>query len=84
MLAAPRRSPLQEDFVDASIRQFWAPAKAPLQACTEFDANRQSKLDYVERVIFDHYKGHGDRRRAVADCFGDQQACFFGSRARST
>jgi hypothetical protein len=27
-----------------------------LQTCTEFDTNRQFLLDYVERVIFDHYK----------------------------
>jgi hypothetical protein len=27
-----------------------------LPACTEFDTNRQFLLDYVERVIFDHYK----------------------------
>jgi hypothetical protein len=27
-----------------------------LSACSDFDANRQFLLDYVERVIFDHYK----------------------------
>jgi hypothetical protein len=54
-LAASLRSSQHEDFVDASIRQFCATAKARLQACEDFDANRQFLLDHVERVIFDHY-----------------------------
>jgi Recombinase zinc beta ribbon domain len=40
-LAAASRSAHHEDFVDASIRQFCATAKARLQACSDFDANRQ-------------------------------------------
>ena len=55
-LAAALRSPQHEDFVDASIRQFCATAKARVQACSDFDANRQFLADHVERVIFDHYK----------------------------
>ena len=54
-LAAALRSPQHEDFVDASIRQFCATAKARVQACSDFDANRQFLADHVERVIFDHY-----------------------------
>jgi hypothetical protein len=45
----------QEDFVDASIRQFCATAKARLQACTDLDANRHFLVDHVERVIFNRY-----------------------------
>jgi hypothetical protein len=41
--------------VDASVRQFCATAKARLQACTDFDANRQFLVDHVERVIYDRY-----------------------------
>jgi hypothetical protein len=44
-----------EDFVDASIRQFCATAKARLQACYDFDANRRFFVDHVERVIYDRY-----------------------------
>ena len=55
-LAAALRSAQYEDFVDASVRQFCATAKARLQACSDFDANRQFLVDHVERVIFDHYK----------------------------
>ena len=44
-----------EDFVDASIRQFCATAKARLQACTDFDANRRFLVDHVERVIYNRY-----------------------------
>jgi hypothetical protein len=45
----------QEDFVDASIRQFCATARARLQACSDFDANRRFLVDHVERVIYDRY-----------------------------
>jgi hypothetical protein len=41
--------------VDASLRQFCATAKARLQACTDFDANRQFLVAHVERVIFNRY-----------------------------
>jgi hypothetical protein len=54
-LAAALRSPQHEDFVDASIRQFCATAKACLQACSDFDAKRQFLVDHVERVIYDRY-----------------------------
>ena len=55
-LAAALRSAQHEDFVDASVRQFCATAKARFRACTDFDENRQFLVDHVERVIFDHYK----------------------------
>jgi site-specific DNA recombinase len=55
-LAAALQSAQHEEFVDASIRQFCATAKARLQACADFDANRQFLLDYVERVTFNRYK----------------------------
>jgi Recombinase zinc beta ribbon domain len=45
----------QEDFVDASVRQFCATAKARLQACTDFDAIRQFLVAHVKRVIFNRY-----------------------------
>ena len=50
------RSPDHEDFVDASVRQFCATAKARWYACTTDEAQRQFLLDFIEGVIFDHYK----------------------------
>jgi hypothetical protein len=44
-----------EDFVDASIRQFCATAKARLQACSDFDANRHFLVDHIQRVIYKRY-----------------------------
>jgi hypothetical protein len=41
--------------VDASVRQFCATAKARLQACSDFDANRQFLTAHVQRVIFNRY-----------------------------
>jgi hypothetical protein len=55
-LVAALRSPQQEDFVDASIRQFCATANARLQACTDFDSKREFLMGYVERVIYEGYK----------------------------
>jgi DNA invertase Pin-like site-specific DNA recombinase len=55
-LAAALRSPLHEDFVDASVRQFCASARARLEACADFDAKRQFLMEHVERVIFNRYK----------------------------
>jgi hypothetical protein len=54
-LAAALRSPQQEDFVDTSIRQFCATAKARLQACGDFDGKRQFLQGHVERVIYNRY-----------------------------
>jgi hypothetical protein len=54
-LAAASRSAHHEDFVDASVRQFCATAKARLQACGDFDANRQFLVDHVERVTYNRY-----------------------------
>jgi site-specific DNA recombinase len=54
-LAAALRSPEQENFVDASIRQFCASANARLLACTDFDDKRQFLMDHVERVIYNRY-----------------------------
>jgi hypothetical protein len=55
-LAAALRSPEHEDFVDASVRQFCANAKARLQASTDEDGRRTFVLDHIERVIYDHYE----------------------------
>jgi hypothetical protein len=55
-LAAALRSPLHEDFVDASIRQFCASARARFEACADFDAKRQFLVDHVGRVIYHRYK----------------------------
>jgi hypothetical protein len=44
-----------EDFVDASVRQFCATAKARLQACSDFDANRHFLVDHIQRVIYKRY-----------------------------
>jgi hypothetical protein len=55
-LIAAMRVPQQEDFVDASIRQFCATGNAHLQACQDFDTKRQFLMDHVERVIFNRYK----------------------------
>jgi hypothetical protein len=49
------RSPLHEDFVDASVRQFCASANARLQACADFDAKRQFLVGRVDRVIYNRY-----------------------------
>jgi site-specific DNA recombinase len=54
-LVAVLRSPQQEDFVDASLRQFCAAANARWHACTDDDTRRQFLVDYIERVIFNHY-----------------------------
>jgi hypothetical protein len=54
-LVAAMRYPHQEDFVDASIRQFCATGNARLVTCTDFDTKRQFLKDYVERVIFNRY-----------------------------
>jgi hypothetical protein len=55
-LAAALRSPHHEDFVDASVRQFCAAAKARWYQCTNDGMRRQFLLDFIERVVFDHYK----------------------------
>jgi hypothetical protein len=55
-LVAALRSPLHEDFVDASIRQFCASAKARFQSCADFDAKREFLVGHVERVIYNRYK----------------------------
>jgi hypothetical protein len=55
-LVAALRSPLHEDFVDASIRQFCASAKARFQECGDFDSKRQFLLGHIERVIYSRYK----------------------------
>jgi hypothetical protein len=54
-LALAAGSAQHEEFVDASVRQFCATAKARLRACSDFDANRQFIVDHVERVIFNRY-----------------------------
>jgi Resolvase, N terminal domain len=55
-LVAALRSPLHEDFVDASVRQFCASARARFQACADFDAKRQFLLGHIERVIYNRYQ----------------------------
>jgi hypothetical protein len=47
-LVAALRPTHHEDFVDASIRQFCATARARSQACSDFDANRHFLVDHVE------------------------------------
>jgi hypothetical protein len=54
-LAAALRSPQQEEFVDASVRQFCANANARLQASADFDDKRQFLVGHVERVIYRRY-----------------------------
>jgi len=54
-LVTALRTTHQEDFVDASVRQFCATANARLQACSGFDTNRQFLVDHIERVIFERY-----------------------------
>jgi site-specific DNA recombinase len=54
-LVAALRSPQQEDFVEASLRQFCATASVRWHTSTDDDATRQFLVDYVERVIYDHY-----------------------------
>jgi hypothetical protein len=55
-LAAALRSPNHEDFVDSTVRQFCATAKARWYECTNDETRRQFLLDFIERVVFDHYK----------------------------
>jgi len=54
-LVAALRSPQQEDFVDASLRQFCAAANAHWHACTDHDATRQFLVGRIERVIYNRY-----------------------------
>jgi hypothetical protein len=55
-LVAALRSPLQEDFVDASIRQHCASAKAQWQASLDYDARRQFIVSHLDRVIHNRYQ----------------------------
>jgi hypothetical protein len=55
-LAAALRSPLQEHFVDASVRQFCATANARFDACSDVDAKRPFIVDHIDRVIYNHYE----------------------------
>jgi hypothetical protein len=55
-LVAALQSPQHEDFVDASVRQFCASAKARFQACADFDAKRQFLADHIERVIYNRHQ----------------------------
>jgi hypothetical protein len=55
-LVAESRSPLHEDFVDASVRRFCASARARFQESADFDAKRQFLVGHVERVIYNRYK----------------------------
>jgi hypothetical protein len=55
-LVAALRSPQHEDFVDASIRQFCASARARFEARADYNAKRQFLLGHVERVIYNRYK----------------------------
>jgi hypothetical protein len=55
-LVAALQSSQHEDFVDASIRQFCASARARFQAGADFDAKREFLLGHVERVIYNRYK----------------------------
>jgi site-specific DNA recombinase len=55
-LVAALRSPHQEDFVDASVRQFCATANARMLACTDSDAKREFLVAHVERVIYNRYQ----------------------------
>jgi DNA invertase Pin-like site-specific DNA recombinase len=54
-LAGALRPTHHEDFVDASILQFCATARARLQACSDFDTKRQFLVDYIERVTYNRY-----------------------------
>jgi hypothetical protein len=54
-LVAALRSPQQEDFVDASLRQFCATANVRWLACTDDDATRQFLVDHIEHVIYNRY-----------------------------
>jgi hypothetical protein len=53
---AALRSPQQEDFVDASLRQFCAAAHARWQGCTDDEATRQFMVGHVDRVIYNRYQ----------------------------
>ena len=55
-LVAVLRSPQHEDFVDASVRQFCASARALFQTCADFDAKRQFLMDHIGGVIYNRYK----------------------------
>jgi hypothetical protein len=55
-LVAALRSPEHEDFMNASVRQFCASARARFEACADFDAKRQFLVGHVERVMYHRYK----------------------------
>jgi hypothetical protein len=70
------RSPQHEDFVDASIRQFCASARARFQACADFDAKRQFLVGHVGRVIFNRYKVTVTGSVPVQSASGDAKLQF--------
>jgi hypothetical protein len=55
-LVPAMRSPLSEDFMDSSIRQVCASARARFQECADFDAKRQFLVGHIERVVCKRYK----------------------------
>jgi hypothetical protein len=75
-LAAAVRSPHQEDFVDASIRQFCANANARLQACCDSDDQRRFVVDHIERVIYNRYTVTIVGSVAVQSTSGDTRLPF--------
>jgi hypothetical protein len=54
-LISAMRSP-QEDFVDASIRQFCATGNARLRTCTDFDTKRQFLIFNGYRIAAQVYE----------------------------
>jgi hypothetical protein len=70
------RSPLHEDFVDASVCQFCASAKARFQACADFDAKRQFLEGHIERVIYNRYKVTVVGSMPVQSASGDTKLQF--------
>jgi hypothetical protein len=82
-LVAALRSPQQEDFVDASLRQFCATANVRWQACTDQDAIRQFIVDHIEKVIFNHYHVAVVGSVPVHSASG-RPNCDFASKARLT
>jgi hypothetical protein len=75
-LVAALRSPLYEDFVDASIGQFCASARERFQACADFDAKREFLTDHVERVIYNRYKLRIAGSVPVQSASGDTELPF--------
>ena len=82
-LVGAMRSPLHEDFVDASIRHFWLAQKRASRRARTSMRKRQFVVGHVERVIYNRYRSRS-QARSRCNRYRAKPSCHFGSRARLT